>query len=229
MRRHLAATLAVVLGLLAGLTACSKDPDPKPVAQAFLDGFRQTKLDGVALEDPNGFVLTGAEVVEEIKVLTGDLVPSAAAMSLVGDPQVNEDRAEAKVTVDWKVADGVQWKYETTLKLRKRENGWRVVWAPSNVYRDLKEGDFLAVLGIRPQRGQILDGAGSPIVMARPVVIVGVEPQRITNQAQLLADLDSAFKGAGVAVDLSGLPAQIAAAKPDAFVNVVTLRREVYE
>jgi cell division protein FtsI/penicillin-binding protein 2 len=173
--------------------------------------------------------LTPAAVLEDIKVITGDLVPGAAAMTLVGDPEVNENDAEAKVAVDWKVADGVQWKYETTLKLRKRDDTWRVVWTPATVHRDLKAGDFLAVRGIKPQRGQILDGAGGAIVQPRPVVIVGIEPQRITNQAQLLADLDSAFKGAGVAVDLSGLPAQIAAAKPDAFVNVVTLRREVYE
>ena len=207
MRRQLAVALAGTLLLLTGVTACSKDPGPTPVAQAFLDGFKQADLGAVALEDQDGATLAAATVVEEIKVLTGDLLPSQAAMSLIGDPEVNDNDAEAKVAVDWKVAEGVQWKYETALKLRKRDDSWRVVWTPATVHRDLRAGDVLALRGIRPERGQILDGSGGAIVQARPVVVVGIEPQRITNQAQLLADLDSAFKGAGL-IGEPGRPAR---------------------
>ena len=51
----------------------------------------------------------------------------------------------------------------------------------------------------------------------------------ITNQASLIAALDAAFESVKTPVDLSDLPGRIAAAKPDAFVEVVTLRREAYD
>jgi cell division protein FtsI/penicillin-binding protein 2 len=229
MRRHLAVALAGVLCLLTGVTACSKDSGPTAALQAFLDGFTNENLDGVQLLDADGVPLTAAAVVEEIKVVTGSLLPSQAKFTIAGEPAVTDNDAEAKVAVDWRVADGVQWQYETTVRLKKQDDTWRVVWSPATVHRDLREGDFLAVRGIRPERGNILDGAGAPIVQARPVVVVGIEPQRITNQASLLAALDSAFKEADVTVDLSDLTERIAAAEPDAFVDVVTLRREVYE
>src|SRR5262249_582096 len=77
-------------------------------------------------------------------------------------------------------------------------------------------------------RGTIADAAGEAIVKARPVVTVGIEPQRITDQASLLAALDAAFKSAQVSVDLSDLPNRIKAARPDPFVHLVTPRRETY-
>ena len=61
------------------------------------------------------------------------------------------------------------------------------------------------------------------------MVDVGVDPSIIKNQAALIAALDAAFKSVKVDVDLTDLPARIAAAKPTRFVDVVTLRREVYD
>ena len=104
------------------------------------------------------------------------------------------------------------------------------MWAPADVNPQLLDGRHGSrCRACRPQRGQILDGAGAAIVKARPVVEVGVEPSQITDQAALIDALDTAFKSIGTPVDLADLPARIAAAKPDAFVSVVTLRREVYD
>jgi cell division protein FtsI/penicillin-binding protein 2 len=74
-----------------------------------------------------------------------------------------------------------------------------------------------------------VDITDQAIVTPRPVVIVGIEPQRVTDEAALLAELDAAFDSLGLDIDLSGLPDQLAAANPDAFVPVVTLRREAYD
>src|SRR4029450_6647607 len=83
--------------------------------------------------------------------------------------------------------------------------------------------------GLPATRAPILDGAGEAIVKARPVVVVGVEPRRISDQPTLIAALAAAFAAAGVDVDRTDRPARGAAAKPDAFVEVVTLRRETYD
>jgi cell division protein FtsI/penicillin-binding protein 2 len=97
------------------------------------------------------------------------------------------------------------------------------------VHPQLKADSHLTAKPTAADRGSILDGAGEAIVKPRPVVTVGVEPQRITNQGSLLAALAAAFKSIGVSVDLADLPGRIAAANKDAFVSVVTLRREAYD
>ena len=103
-----------LLCLLTGLSRLLEGPRTEAGRRGVPEGLRADgNLDGVALEDQDGATLSATTVVEEIKVLTGDLLPSQAAMSLVDNPQVNENDAEAKVAVDWRVADGVQWKYET--------------------------------------------------------------------------------------------------------------------
>ena len=228
MRRRLAVFTAV-LCVLTGVVACSKDPGPEPVLQAYLAGFTKGDLNGVALEDLDGQEVNAADATEELKSITGDLLPSQAVLTVVGEPRVGDNEAEARIAVDWRVADGVQWQYENTVRLRKRGETWRLVWSPATVHRDLQDGDFLAVRPIRPQRGQILDIDGAPIVQARPVVLVGIEPRRITDQDSLLKALDDAFRSIDLDIDLSDLPGRIASAKPDHFVHVVTLRRETYE
>ncbi len=229
MRRHLAAAFVVALSLVAGLAACSKDSGPEPALQAFLDGWPQSKLDGVAVQDETGATLAAATVVERIKALSGDLAPAAIKARRAGAPTVTGDDASANVDVEWSVASGVDWRYQTVVRMKRQDKTWRVIWTPATVHPDLKAGDRLATRLVKAERGQILDGAGTAIVKARPVVVVGIEPRRVVNRASLIAALDAAFKSAGVSVNLADLPARIAGAKPDAFVDVVTLRREVYD
>ena len=61
------------------------------------------------------------------------------------------------------------------------------------------------------------------------MVVIGVQPRSVTDINSVVKNLDEAFTSVKVQVDLSGLPNQVAAAKPDAFVEIVTLRKEVYD
>jgi len=229
MRRNLAAAVVVVLCLASGIAGCSSDRGPEPVLQAFLDGWPQSKLDGVAIQDETGTALTADVVVGRIKELSGDLSPAGVKPSPAGTPKVTNDDATASVDVEWTVAAGVTWRYQTTVRMKRKDDTWRVIWSAAIVHPDLKAGDKLGARLLGAERGQIVDGAGQAIVKARPVVVVGIEPRRVTNQTVLLSALKAAFSSAGVSVDLADLPARIKAAKPDAFVDVVTLRREVYD
>ncbi|MET0415731.1 MAG: penicillin-binding transpeptidase domain-containing protein, partial [Actinoplanes sp.] len=78
-------------------------------------------------------------------------------------------------------------------------------------------------------RATILDGAGKPLVTKRSVVVVGVTPQEIKNLTKLQADLAKAFKTLGVTVDMAGLKDRISEAKPDAFLDLITLRQPDYQ
>ncbi len=75
-----------------------------------------------------------------------------------------------------------------------------------------------------PERGALLDGAGQPLSVATPVVVVGVEPRRATDVPALVADLERIL-----GIDGADLAARIDAAPDDQFVEVITLRRADYE
>jgi cell division protein FtsI/penicillin-binding protein 2 len=228
MRRS-AFTLVIAMTLAAAAAGCSGESGPRPALDAFIKLWTQDKQDGVVLVDSSGASVTAATAGTELKHLAGDLVPGQAKLTPNGDPKADGDQATAPVTVEWTVAKGVVWKYETTIKLNRKDKTWRVIWTPADVHPQLQPGDTLSAHAVAAERGQILDNAGGGIVKPRPVVVVGIQPRLVTNLAALVAALDAAFKSVGVSVSLSDLPAQIAAAKPDAFVTVVTLRREAYD
>jgi cell division protein FtsI/penicillin-binding protein 2 len=227
--RRLAALAVLVLLAGTGLVGCSREPGPEQALRAFLDGWHSGDLSTVTLEDPDGGALVPADVTTQIETLAGDLIATRATLNPAGDAEVSDGKATAPVRVEWTVADGLVWSYQTTVRLREVEKNWHVVFTPDTVHPQLEADDHLSVLPIAAERGSILDGAGEAVVKQRPVVNVGVEPQRITNQSALIAALDAAFKSVGVSVDLADLPGRIAAAKPDAFISVVTLRREAYD
>jgi cell division protein FtsI/penicillin-binding protein 2 len=227
MRRTVALLMCLTVAA-TGLVACSKQTGPEPVLDAFLQGWTQGKLDGVALVKADGTAVPATEVASEIKTLSGDL-PAKIKLTRAGDPSVTGDDATARVQVGWTIAAGVDWTYETTVRLARREDAWRVVWSPETVHPDLVAGDVLDARRIGAERGQILDGAGEAIVRARPVVVVGIEPRRVTDQRFLFQRLDSAFRSVGVTGVLDGVPQRLADAQPTAFVEIVTLRRDAYD
>jgi cell division protein FtsI/penicillin-binding protein 2 len=228
MHRRVIAVLSAAALVVTGATACSSKPKPEDAVDHFAALWTTGNTKDVHLQDPSGATVDPQAVVTQIKALAGDLSPSKAALTRLS-VRVSGNSGAADVKVDWTVAEGVVWSYATKLNLAKNGDDWRVVWKPDDIAPGLQDGDTLTVRGVAPERGQILDGTGAAIVKPRPVVEVGVAPQEIKDQAALIKALDAAFKSVNTDVDLSDLPARIAAAKPDAFVSVVTLRREVYE
>jgi cell division protein FtsI/penicillin-binding protein 2 len=225
------AFLACVLITTGALTACSGGDGPDKTLDAFLDGWRSGKLDEVGFVTPSGSGIPAGDVVTEIKSLSGDIAAKPPALTVTRDPKDDKGTATAEVKVDWTLAGDVHWSYPTTVRLHKRDKGWQVIWEPAVVHPKLTTGDVLAVNRLPGERAPILDGSGGTIVGPRKVIQVGVEKQEITDLAQLVKDLDTAFRSIKSDIgdiDLSDLPARVQAAKPEAFVDVVTLREDAY-
>ncbi len=218
---------ALVVG--TGLVGCSRDPDPEQAAQAFLAGWASGNLEGVAFEGEEGTTLAPADVLAQIDALSGDLDPRRVRGQAAGDPQVEDGYASIDMNIEWTIVDGLVWPYPTTVRLHEVDGAWRVVFTPATVHPKLATGDQFTVAPAAAARGSIVDGTGEPIFSERPVVVVGVEPQRVTDVDSLVAELDAALAAVGVTGVVSDLPQRIAAANPDAFVEVVTLRREAYD
>jgi cell division protein FtsI/penicillin-binding protein 2 len=224
------ACLAVAAGLLTG---CSGSGGPEDSVDRFLNGWRAGKLDQVGFLTAAGERVAAQQVADEIKQLSGELAATPPALRREGDAKVTKDTATATVTVDWKLPGDTRWTYPSPVRLKRGADGdWQVIWEPRVVQEKLTSGDQLALRRLPAQRAAVLDGAGQPIVASRPVVLVGVQPDQVTDVNALVKQLDAAFKAIRPAinppVDLAGLPARLKAAKPDAFVDIATLRQEAY-
>jgi penicillin-binding protein 2 len=76
-----------------------------------------------------------------------------------------------------------------TLLLVLEQTNWRVEWQPSLIFTGLTASSSVRVLPDNPKRGRILDRAGKPLADNGSVVVVGVVPGEITDEAALLKSL----------------------------------------
>lgn len=87
----------------------------------------------------------------------------------------------------------------------------------------LAPGRVLSASVVQAPRGDVLGRGGAVLVEPRPVVVVGLEPRRAEDLAGTVRTLAGL-----VEVDDAALLKRARAAAPDAFVEVIALRREAY-
>ncbi|NLU80560.1 penicillin-binding protein [Micromonospora sp. HNM0581] len=234
--RHIRSTLtltATCLVVAASLVACSDADGPQRTVDAFLDGWRESNLNAVGFVDPTGAKIPAVDVVREIRELSGELVDAPLTLTRRGEPEVVRDTATATIRAEWTLPGGTTWAYDRPVRLTQgRDDQWQVIWEPAVVHEQLSRGDRLGLRRDPAPRAAVLDGAGQPIVAPRDVVRVGLQPSEVTDVEAVIRELDAAFRAIRPAivppVDLSDVPQRLKEAKPDAFVEVVTLRDEAY-
>ena len=115
------------------------------------------------------------------------------------------------------------WQYESAADLVKVGERWLVHWAPAVVHPGLTATSRLGRERDLPPRAPILDHDGDPLMTERPVVTIGIWPARLT-------DPDAAYQVIGdtLDVDVARLRERVSTADPDAFVEVITLRKAAY-
>ena len=216
-----ATTAAVGLGAWQLPRLLGDDDGDRRAAQSFAAAWT-----GGTLTDLPWAPGAGEPPAEQVADLTAGLDPrpdDRPAEVRVGQVRRDGDRATAGLDVRWDL--GTPWQYATTLPLRRRDDVWRPVFAPSVVHPSLEQaGQVLRARSVQPPRAPITDRRGTPLVRARPVVTVGLQPSRA-------ADLAATVRRVAALTDVDQAPLleRARAASPDAFVEVVTLRREAYE
>ena len=190
------------------------------VAERRQEASRDAAARAAAEEFAAAWVAGGLEPVAAVTAGMDGVIPEVSVASV----ERTDGDATAALDVTWPLGpDG--WGYSTELPLSEgADDAWSVEYSPAVVHPDLVEGDVLDATRQAAPRAEVLGRDGGVIVGEQPVVDVGVQPSRATDAAalsQTLADL--------LGIDGDALLRRIQAAKPDAFVPVITLRRSDYD
>ncbi len=228
-RRGVAAASAGTLLTLMSMAACSDGDGPDDAVKAFLDGWRTGKLDAVALIRPDSGKIASTDVAAQLKDLSGELAGTPPELKLEGESTETGGVTSQPVAVSWKLPAGGTWAYTTTVRLREGRDAWQVIWEPAVVNPKLTAGDKLGVRRVAGQRAPVLDAQGQPLFAPRPVVSIGVEPQAVKDLDKLVGGLATELKKVDVTLNVDEYKNEIKAAKPNAFVSAVTLRRPKYD
>ncbi len=220
-RSRIAAVAIVTVGVLViGLaTGFGSDPSAEPTAQAFLFDWQQQQYTAASA------LTTGAPdtVTADLRGAFAQLDATQLFLTMKSVVQ-HGGTAEASfiATVDL-AQQGRVWTYRGQFALRRVNGAWKVDWTPGVVNPSLGPGDRLAVVTDFPPRASVLDTKGDPLELPAPAYVLGVWPDRLSNQAataQAFARLTGVQSGQVLG--------QIAAAPPDQFLRLATVDSATY-
>jgi cell division protein FtsI/penicillin-binding protein 2 len=119
---------------------------------------------------------------------------------------------------------GQKWAYTLPIALVK-QSSWKVAADQRLIHPELPPGEKPETQVIAGERAGILDAKGAPLVEPRPVVVIGVEPRRISGPVSALTNKLAPL------LDLSAgqLETRIKVAKPTEFVEIITLREADFQ
>jgi cell division protein FtsI/penicillin-binding protein 2 len=219
----------LVLPLVAILAACTSDERDDPAlqnAQQFLDAWARGDDQAAAelTDDPAAAQTQLTEVRDTLRIVAADL-------ELTPSPGDADDPDAAERTIPYRavltLASLGDWAYDGQLSLTRIGDeataDWQVIWDPTVIHPRLTPETRLSRIRELPDRAPVLDRVGRPLMEERPVVFVGIEPQRLTDPTTVYATL-----AGRLGIDVATLQERVTAAKPDAFVEVITLREADY-
>lgn len=189
-------------------------------ARAFAQAWPAGDLDRLPWTDTGA--VGPAELVAEATAGLTSAPQDLPSEVVVRSVERDGDRATAQLDVRWDL--GPRWEYATSLQLQRGNDRWQPVFQSDLVHPQLQQGQRLSSRSAQPPRASITDRDGRPIVQERPVVTVGLQPSRASDLAASVRQVASLTD-----VDAAPLLQRATAARPDAFVEVVTLRREAYD
>ncbi|MGH3443431.1 MAG: penicillin-binding transpeptidase domain-containing protein, partial [Nitriliruptorales bacterium] len=220
--------LVVALAAAAGWFLLLRPADPRPEIAAAADdylaaweGERWAEMAALVAGPAADFEDTHASMLENLRV-EGHTVRRAGEVVLAEE---KEGRATVAFDATYTLEGLGEWSYASELPFLETEEGWFVDWSPSVIYPELEEGLRFERVRQWPSRGAILDRNGKPISASRPVVEVGIQGQRVSDDDEVVAALE---EHAGVSEEATRRALEQAEQNPEWFIPVTRLRRERY-
>jgi cell division protein FtsI/penicillin-binding protein 2 len=212
--------LALVAGAAGAIVFVrgSEPPGPGEALDPFVAAWTRGDDRGAAAQtsDPRA---AAAALAANRRGLDG-----ARVQATVEEVAERDDAARATVRLRWNVPAVGPWTYRTRVGLERRDEHWRVVWAPTVVHPRLTAGRRLGTVRDPDARAAILDRERRPLVTARRVVRIGIDRAAVTDIDATATALADAIDD----VDAAALARAARRAGPKQFVEAVTVRASDY-
>lgn len=194
---------------------------PDAAARAYLEAWEDGDYEfmkEISLSEP-------ARLAELYESIHEDMGVTEYSFEL-GEVSEEGDLAQAVFTATWTLDELGEFTYSTELELERQQERWRVVWAPAAIHPDFDYDARFRRTRSWPERGRILSHDNQPITDYRDVVVVGIEPRRVTDRdamIQALVDnLEVDPAEVNAALDRPGL-------REDWFLPVIEIPAERFE
>jgi cell division protein FtsI/penicillin-binding protein 2 len=220
-KQRMAAVLVLVVAALAvGFsTGFGSEESAEPAVQAFLFDWQQGKY-AQAAALTNG---SANQVSAELAAAYTDVDATNAFFAMKSVSQHGSTAvAEYQATVDL-AQPGEQWTYTGQFRLTSVGGQWVIDWAPQLINPGLAAGDRLAVLTSFPQRAQITDMNGRPLVADSGDYHIGVYPARLASETATAANFSKV-----TGLDEQQVLGEIQAAPPESFLSLLTLQPDAF-
>lgn len=214
--------LVVLMGVVAGLTvaSCDSGPDgsPEQAAEELAAAIETGDFSDITVVD--GTAEQAAAQRAAAYEGLGDLPLTTEVVSV----EQHEDlpRATATVRLSWDLpGDGEDLQIESAVRLKVSQDAWAVRWEHANLGVPL--GQILRLEQVPSARADIVDRDGEPLLTDRPVWRFGIDKTTVgAEQAEESARLLAEAAG----LDQEAYADSVAAAGPEAFVDLITYRHD---
>ena len=218
MLRRLAALLLVCC-LAVGGAGCSAPDDGTSTANALATALSTHTVGDVVFDVP------AQEVQRELTELAQGIDPVWPTVSVTG-VELAEDSARVSLNYSWNLPDQAQpWSYATGADMQRTGNSWTVAWSPQMIQPQLAAGERLNISTTPAKRAGILSADGAAIVKDRPVRVVGINKEGLSEAE---AEASAKALAAVLELDEAAYLAKVKAYGPVAFVDAITLREEAF-
>lgn len=212
-----AATLLLTFGLVLSGTACSPQDNGTSTADALAKALGSHTVGELSFDKP------AADVQKELTVLSESLAPVWPTVRVAG-VAITDDTARVSLDYSWAIPNvATPWTYTTSADMKRNGNDWTIAWTPEMVEPKLAAGDRFKLTTTHGVRAGILAADGEAIVKERPVKIVGINKDGLTD-----AETSAKALAALVNIDPAAYAAKVKAYGPVAFVDAITLRAEAF-
>ncbi|MEE6168924.1 MULTISPECIES: penicillin-binding transpeptidase domain-containing protein [unclassified Mycolicibacterium] len=199
MSRRILSVLAV-LGLLLGVVSCSSAPKPADVFASFADALQ--RKDAHAAAEQTSDPATAEKTITTMFNGMGDQAKLA-----VGSSPTDGQENGFTLKYQWSWGEGHDFAYDTTGSAAKSGDTWRIIWSPTVLHPDLKDGLSLQYSQDSELQTPVLDRTGQPLMTWQTVGVINLErahPESAAALAGLLNQFDPTTTPDSIAAQLNG-------------------------
>lgn len=195
----------ITIGLfLLLLSACSDQPSAVDAFDTYVKNWNKQEFTSMykQLSPDAKKAISKDDFVERYKSIYGDVEVEDLKVSFTKPEEEPEPNEDGEVTLPFSVsmqtlAGEVSFDNEATLVLTEGDDAdsYGVNWNPSFIFKELEEGDEVAIRSATPVRGEITDRNGDGLAVNGTVKQIGIVPQAIeSDQEKSVKELSETLK-----------------------------------